>query len=81
MSLSGKNMNTSDAPQTDCTFDRCYPLIFLISYKRRKSGDKGERFASPVAFCQLRLLYSNLDKLKYKHHEQSFLVIFSNTSI
>lgn len=30
MSLSGENMNTSDAPQTDCTYDRCYPLIFLI---------------------------------------------------
>ncbi len=37
---------------TEQPSDRCYPQIFLIPFLKEKSGDKGEVYASEVAFLQ-----------------------------
>jgi len=37
---------------TEHPSNRCYPQIFLIPFLKGKSGDKGEVYASEVAFFQ-----------------------------
>jgi len=37
---------------TEQSSNRCYPQIFSIPFLKGKSGDKGEAYASEVAFLQ-----------------------------
>ena len=63
---------------TEQPSDHCYPLIFLILFQGGKSGDKGDVYASEVAFLQKAFSFASsalFCPLRYRVIINSFIYI------